>query len=385
MSGPKTDVFRSPTTVRYGRGAVAAIGDVIAPYARERLLIISDPGVVKAGLLERVTSHLERTGPHRSVFSDIEPNPSIETVDRAFAAYQQTEADAVLVVGGGSAMDVAKAIGILATNGGKITDYEGLDRVPRPSAPVIGVPTTAGTASEVTIFCVITDRARKFKFSCGSGNVAMRAAVMDPELTLSMPPALTAAVGMDTLTHAIESYVSALAYPLTEALSLGAIALVQRYLARAVEQGQDLEARDGMLMACWMAGTAFSQARLGNVHAMSHPVGGHFNVPHGVANAIILPVVMDYNASAAPSKFADIAVRLGRHPTGNDAADASAAVTLVRRLSERVGIPPTLSAVGVTREGIPALAADAMKSGNIPLNPRATNYEDMVRLFQQCM
>jgi alcohol dehydrogenase len=189
---------------------------------------------------------------------------------------------------------------------------------------------------------------------------------------------------MDTLTHAIESYVSALAYPLTEALSLGAIALVHEHLERAVHDGGNIAARDGMLMACWMAGLAFTQARLGNVHAMSHPVGGHFNVPHGVANAIILPAVMDYNAPFAPAKFARIAERLGHHSSGDEAQDAVAAVQLVRRLSERVGIPPSLGAVNVPRDGIPALATDAMQSGNIAINPRPTTYEDMVRLYAQC-
>jgi alcohol dehydrogenase len=384
MAENRTDGFVAPTEVTYGRGAVANVAGIVARYSPDRLLVVSDPGVIAAGLLDRVTDQLEVGGPRWQTFSDIEANPSVETVERAFAAYRAAGAEAILVVGGGSAMDVAKAVGILATNGGKITDYEGGDRVGRPAAPIIGVPTTAGTASEVTIFCVITDRARKFKFSCRSANLAMRQAIMDPELTVSMPPALTAAVGMDTLTHAIESYVSALAYPLTEALSLSAIALVHEHLERAVHDGGNIEARDGMLMACWMAGLAFTQARLGNVHAMSHPVGGHFNVPHGVANAIILPVVMDYNAPFAAAKFARIAESLGHRLSGNDGQDAAAAVQLVRRLSERVGIPPSLGAVHVPRDGIPALAADAMQSGNIAINPRPTTYEDMVRLYTQC-
>lgn len=385
MAGAQIDSFRAPTEVHYGRGAVARVGEVTKRYARARLLVISDPGVAAAGLLDRVTDRLGEAGLRWQVFADVEANPAVETVERAFAAYQAAQAEAIVVVGGGSSMDVAKAVGVLATNGGGIRDYEGWEKVPRPAAPIIGVPTTAGTASEVTIFAVITDRRRHFKMSLVSPHLAMVQAILDPELTLSMPPGLTAAVGMDTLTHAIESYVSKLAYPLTESLSLGAVELVQQHLERAVQDGRDIEARDGMLMACWMAGLAFSQVRLGNVHAMSHPVGGHFDVPHGVANAIILPVVMDYNAPAAPGRFAALAERLGHRRSGDDAADAAAAVQSVRRLSERVGIPPTLSAVRVPREGIPALAADAMKSGNIPLNPRPTTYEDMVGLYERCM
>jgi alcohol dehydrogenase len=385
MAEIRTFDFVAPTAVRYGRGALAAVAEVAQRYSRDRLFVLSDPGVVAAGLLDRVTDRLQAAGLRWQLFSDIEANPSVETVERAFAAYQAAGAEAIVVVGGGSAMDVAKAVGILATNGGKITDYEGADRVATPAAPIIGIPTTAGTASEVTIFCVITDRARKFKFSCRSTNLAMREAIMDPELTLSMPPALTAAVGMDTLTHAIESYVSTLAYPLTEALSLGAIALVHQHLERAVHEGSQIEARDGMLMACWMAGLAFTEARLGNVHAMAHPVGGHYNVPHGVANAIILPVVMDYNAPAVPVKFARIAEHLGHQSSGDAGRDAAAGVQLVRRLAERVGIPPSLSAVNVPREGIAALATDAMRSGNIAINPRPTTHDDMVELFNRCM
>lgn len=385
MAEAPLSFYRAPTEVRYGRGAVAGLGEVVARHAKERLLLVSDAGVIAAGLLDRVTAPLRAAGLRWELFSDIEPNPSVETVERAFAAYQQAKAEAVVVVGGGSAMDVAKAIGILAANGGKITDYEGWEKVPNRSAPVIGVPTTAGTASEITVFCVITDRARKFKFSCGSGKIAMVEAVMDPELTLSMPPALTASVGMDTLTHAIESYVSKLAYPLTASLSLGAIDLVHQHLARAVEDGRDIAARDGMLMATWMAGLAFTNARLGNVHAMSHTVGGHYNVPHGVANAIILPAVMEYNAPAAPEQFARIAAHLGHQPTGDVRADAAAAVARVRALSQQVGIPPTLSAVKVPREGIPLLAADAMKSGNIAINPRPTTYNDIVGIFERCL
>lgn len=385
MPGTGSFGFAAPTEVVYGLGAVASVGDITARYSRDRLFLLSDPGVVAAGLLDRVADRLRTAGLSWQLFAEIEANPSVETVERAFAAYRAAEAEAILVVGGGSSMDVAKAVGILATNGGRITDYEGAERVGTPVPPIIGIPTTAGTASEVTVFCVITDRARKFKFSCRSAKLAMRQAIMDPELTVSMPPALTAAVGMDTLTHAIESYVSRLAYPLTEALSLGAIELVHQHLERAVHEGGNIAARGGMLMACWMAGLAFTQARLGNVHAMAHPVGGHFDVPHGVANAIILPTVMDYNASTDPARFAAIAERLGHRGSGKVAQDAAAAVTLVRQLAERIGIPGSLGAVNVPRAGIPVLAADAMQSGNIATNPRPTTYEDMLGLFDRCM
>ncbi|MCL4545527.1 MAG: iron-containing alcohol dehydrogenase [Chloroflexi bacterium] len=376
--------FRSPTQVRFGKGILAQLGEVVQRYAPQRVFIVTDVGVIRAGLLDRTTMYLRNAGIEWAQFSDVEANPSIETVERTIAAFRESGAQLILALGGGSVMDTSKAVGILATNGGKITDYEGFEKVPQPPTPVIAVPTTAGTASEVTIFCVITDHSRHFKFTVASSYATMVEAVLDPEVTLTMPPALTAAVGMDTLTHAIESYVNKDAYPLTEALSLRSVSLVHTSLGQAVHNGSDVEARSSMLMACWLAGVAFSQVRLGNVHAMSHPVGGWFNVPHGVANAIILPTVMEFNLPAASQKFADIAVAMGHHATGDTDRDARAAVELVRKLSKSIGIPESLRAVGIPEEGLPALAADAMKSGNVALNPRLTSPEEMSELFRRC-
>ncbi len=379
-----TSTFRSPTQVRFGRGTLSQLGETIQRYASRRVFIITDTGVMRTGLLDRTTTYIRNAGIEWSQYANVEPNPSIETVEQASIGFSQSGAEAIIALGGGSVMDTAKAVAILATNGGKITDYEGYERVFKPPTPIIAVPTTAGTASEVTIFCVITDKSRHFKFTVASIHATMAEALLDPEVTVTMPPALTAAVGMDTLTHAIESYVNKSAYPLTEALSLRSITLVHTSLERAVQNGNDLDAREQMLMACWLAGVAFSQVRLGNVHAMSHPVGGWYNVPHGVANAIILPYVMEFNLPAATQKFADIAAAMGHAPTSDFTTDAAAAITLVRQLSSRIGIPSSLRAVGVPEEGLPTLAADAMKSGNVPLNPRSTSPEEMLELFRQC-
>lgn len=378
--------FRTPTEIMYGTGTVGQTGAITRRYASDRVLIVTDRGVIAAGLLDRVTQPLTGAGLMYDVFDSVEPNPSIETVNRGLQAFQNSGAQAIVAIGGGSSIDAAKAISLLATNGGDIASYEGADKVPLPNAPLVAIPTTAGTASEVTIFFVITNRDTGYKFSGGSVNATARVAILDPELTLTMPPRLTAAVGMDTLTHAIESYTCLVTYPVTSSLAFDAIARTAKYLPQAVEHGDDIEARDNMLMACLMAGMAFSNSRLGNVHAMSHPVGGHFDVPHGVANAIILPYVMEYNLAASAERFANIATGLGCDVAGKSQADAAKmAVDAVRTLSRRIGIPERLSEVGVTTDRIHLLATDAMKSGNIPINPRPTTYDDMVELYQRAI
>lgn len=384
-SGP-THRFRMPTEVAFSRGCVDQAGVAAKRFAKERVLVVTDRGVAGAGLLDRVTAPLDAAGLRYAVFDGVEPNPSIETVGRGLDAFRASGAEAIIAVGGGSSIDAAKAISILATNGGNIADYEGADKIPNPNVPLVAIPTTAGTASEVTIFFVITNRATKYKFSGGSVNATARVALLDPLLTESMPPKLTAAVGMDTLTHAIEAYTCKVAYPATSALAFDAAARAASYLPSAFENGHDLDAREQMLMACLEAGMAFSNSRLGNVHAMSHPVGGHFDVPHGLANAIILPYVMEYNLPAATVLYANLASALGCDMAGgSEEALAREAVDAVRALNRRLGIPERLGDVGVTRDAIPALAADAMKSGNIPINPRPTTYDDMVRLYEQAI
>jgi alcohol dehydrogenase class IV len=377
------DRFRTPTEVQFGRGVVSQAGAVARRFAKRRVFLVTDRGVVAAGLLEPVIESLKSAGLDYDIFDGVEPNPSVTTVNNGIAAFRASGAEALIAVGGGSSIDAAKAISILATNDGDIRSFEGADKVTHPNAPLVAIPTTAGTASEITIFFVITDRDTKYKFSGGSVNATARVALLDPDLTVRMPLRLTAAVGMDTLTHAIEAYTCKVAYPVTSALAFDAIARTARYLPRAVADGTDIDAREQMLMACLMAGIAFSNSRLGNVHAMSHPVGGHFDVPHGIANAIILPYVMAYNLDAASDLYANVASALGCDVAGVESREAAVmAVEAVRSLNRQLGIPERLSEVGVTRAAIPAMATDAMKSGNIPINPRPTTYDDMVGLYE---
>ncbi len=377
-----TFTYHAPTEIIFGPGSLAQLPDAIGPFG-ERVLVVSDPGVAAAGILDRVTAALGAAGRRPETAADVEPNPSAETADRAAATYKRAGCQWVLAVGGGSAMDVGKAVALLAAHPGPIGAYEGVGKVPGPVAPLVCVPTTAGTGSEVTIFSVITDRTRKFKMPIGSTHLLPRCAVCDPELTVSMPQPLTAATGMDALTHAVECYTNTAYHPISKALALEAIRLIGGALRRAYTNGRDLEARTQMLLASLLAAMAFTRTRLGNVHAMSHPVGAHFNVPHGVANAVLLPYVMDWNLPGCLDTFPAVAAVLGESTDGLSPRAASVvAVDAVRQLSRDLGIPERLRDVGVTRDGLPAMARDAMQSGNVLVNPRATRYEEMVALFE---
>jgi alcohol dehydrogenase class IV len=361
---------------------IARLPELVAGLG-SRAIVVSDPGIAKAGILDRVLSALDQAGVTAEPYPSVEPNPSVETVDAAHDLFRRTRSAFVLGVGGGSAMDVAKVVAVLAAHGGGVRDYEGMGKVPGPGVPCVAVPTTAGTGSEVTIFSVITDRQRKFKMTVGSPHTVPQVALCDPELTLSMPPALTAATGMDALTHAIESFVNTVHNPIAAALALDAIRLIGRSLRTAYSNGKDLRARTEMLLASTMAAMAFARTRLGNVHAMSHPLGAHFDVPHGVANAVLLPPVMAWNMIACYDTYPQIAAALGEPAAGLSPREAAeAAVEAVRRLARDVQIPERLRDLGVTREGIPAMTEDAMKSGNVLVNPRATSAADIAALFE---
>ncbi len=382
MIKPDIFTFEAPARLTFGVGAVAKLPELIAGLGT-RALVISDPGVAKAGILDRVYELLKTAGVAGDAFTQVEPNPSVETVHAAHDMFRRSRAAFVVEVGGGSAMDVGKAVGVLAGHGGTVLDYEGMGKVPGPGVPVVAIPTTAGTGSEVTVFAVITDRQRKFKMTLGSPYIVPQVALCDPELTLSMPQPLTAATGMDALTHAIECYVNTVHNPIAKTLALEATRLIGRSLRAAYANGKDLGARTEMLLASTMAAMAFTRTRLGNVHAMSHPLGAHFDVPHGVANAILLPYVMAWNLIACYETYPQVTQALGQRVEAMSPREAAeSAVDAVRRLSRDVGIPEQLRDVGVTREGIPRMAEDAMKSGNILVNPRATTFNDIVGLFE---
>jgi alcohol dehydrogenase class IV len=345
---------------------------------------VSDPGVAKSGIVDLVTAQLAPIGGPTDVVTDVEANPTIESADEAAERYRKSGATWVLAVGGGSPMDVGKAVAMLAAHPGPLRAYEGVGKVPGPIAPLVCVPTTAGTGSEVTMFTVLTDRQRVFKMTIGSQHLLPRIAICDPDLTVTMPQTLTAATGMDALTHAIESYTNTVHHRLAKTYALEAMRLIAESLRPAYANGRDTAARTQMLLASTMAALAFTRTRLGNVHAMSHPVGAHFNVPHGIANAVLLPYVMEWNLPGCLDTFPAVAAALGAQPDhGSPRAAAMVAVDAVRDLGRDVGIPERLRDLGVRREGLEALARDAMLSGNIAVNPRSTTYEDMLALFQR--
>ena len=379
--------YYGPTRLMMGRGSVGNISDLLAEKGVQKALVVTDKGLIDAGLVGSITDVLDKAGVAHSTFSDVAPNPPIKNVVDAAAQYQSEGCDHLIAIGGGSSMDVAKTAGVLINNGGDITDYfigTG-GPVPKRIPYLICVATTYGTASEVTPFAVVTDD-DKYKAAVAGPNIIPDVGILDADMAVALPRPIAAATGMDALTHAIESYVSLASNTISEGMALHAIRLIAQNLRQAAYSDHNHEATQNMLVASTMAGFAFSQTRLGNVHAMSHPVSGHYGVPHGVANAILLTRVMDFNRYACPEKFADIAVAMGEDVAGLDDVDAAmVAVEAVENLGGDVGIPNTLSEAGVKADGIQVLAEDTMKSGNVAVNPRKTTIEDVIALYEEAM
>lgn len=381
----QTFTYAAAAHVTFGAGAIQSLPDRLKGH--QRVLVVTDRGLVAAGLAGRVADQLAVAGAEPVIFDAVDENPRLATVEAAVRLGRLHQCDAVLGLGGGSPMDVAKvAAALLPYPDAGPLDLEGNEKLPGDPLPLVLVPTTAGTGAEVTRFAVITDPARPFKFTVISRRMLPQAAIVDPELTLTLPPGLTAATGMDALTHAIESYTNRVYHPVADLYAARAIELIGRSLRTAVAQGRDLAARTDMLLASLLAAMAFTHTRLGNVHAMSHAVGAHFNVPHGVANAILLPPVMEYNLPACIDRTADVGRLLGEPLDGLSRMEAARrAVAAVRQLAADVGIPAGLAAAGVQTDRIPALAADAMQSGNIEVNPRQTRQEDLEALLRDTM
>lgn len=373
-------VYKNPTQITYGVNALKEVKQIIEQNGFKNALIVTDAGIKKAGIVDELAKYLENID--YDIYSECQPNPTVKNCNDALKKLKDINADLVIGIGGGSSIDVAKAVALLATNGGNIQDYEGADKFKNDLLPIIAIPTTAGTASEVTNFIVITDEERQYKFTIGSTKVAPRWAVVDPVLTLTLPPSITAATGLDALVHAIESYTSKMANPITKTLAREAIRKISSNLRQAVYNGSTLKYRDEMLMGSLLAGLAFNNTRLGNCHALSHPVSAIYNVPHGVANAILIPHVMEFNMLAVPELFADIAEDMGENLEGLTLMEkAQKSVDAVRKLARDIGIPETFKPFGVEESSIPKMAEDALLSGNIAVNPRITKYDDVVELY----
>ncbi|MCH1881998.1 iron-containing alcohol dehydrogenase [Agrococcus sp. ARC_14] len=347
-----------------------------------RVLIVTDPGIVAAGILELVLDPLRMSGLPVATFTDVVGNPDVATVAAAFAALQADGADIVVAVGGGSSMDVAKSIALLATNGGEIGDYEGVDRFQHRPLPIIMIPTTVGSGSEVTKGAVITNHETNVKMVIVSDLLFATIAILDPRVVAKLPGRIAATTGMDALTHAIEAYVAKGANPVTDAINIGAIELIGASLVKA-SRG-DAAALYDMLVASSMAGIGFHDAGLGAVHALANTLGAHYGVHHGTANALFLPYVMDYNISAAPARFARIARALGENTAGlSDAEAASLAAKAVHRLADETGVPRTLSELEIADDRLEDLARDALQQADLPGNPREATYDDLLALYRR--
>ena len=376
-----------PNQLLIGTGAVEKVGERAKELGKVGALIITDKGIAAAGLLEKVLTPLEKAGLKAHIFDQIEPNPRDHTVIKAYEFGKKREIDLIIGLGGGSPMDAAKAVGVLMTNPGRLQDYLRGTPVKNPPPTIVAIPTTAGTGSEVTQFAVVTDSERSFKAGIASPHLIPRLAIIDPSLMQCMPPSLTAATGMDALTHAVEAFVSQNAQPFSDAMALHAIRLIGAYLRPSVANGANGEARSQMAVASTLAGIAFSNAGVGLVHAMSHPLGGHFDLAHGVANAILLPYVMKFNLIARMERYAEVGKALGEDLEGLSPWDAAeSAVEAVRRLSSAIGIPSHLSEVGVRPAGLAEVAEDAMQMKRaIGWNPRVVTQEEIEKIYQEAL
>lgn len=373
-----------PTRNVFGEGAVKECGQLMRSLNAKKSMIVTDAFLATTPMAGMIEAILKSAGLESCVFDGAEPNPTDLNVRKGVDAFQQWGCDSIISLGGGSSHDCAKGIGLVISNGGKIGDYEGVDRTQNEMIPLMAINTTAGTASEITRFCIITDTSRKIKMSIIDWRVTPRIAINDPELMKGMPSSLTAATGMDALTHAVEAYVSTAANPLTDAAALMAIKMIYQYLPKVVANGDYMKARDKMAYAQYLAGIAFNNASLGYVHAMAHQLGGFYNLPHGVCNAILLPFVEEFNLIGNLNRFRDIAEAMGENIQGLSTGEAAdRAVAAIRTINRQLGIPANLKTLGVKPEDFEIMAENAKKDVCNLTNPRKATREDVIGIFRR--
>ena len=378
--------FFMPAISLMGADCLKDAGDQVGELGFKKALIVTDKVLGQIGIVKKVTDVLDNKDIEYAIYDETKPNPTVKNVNDGLELLKEKECDFVISLGGGSAHDCAKGIALLATNGGEIKDYEGVDKSKKPQLPMVGINTTAGTGSEMTLFAIITDEERHIKMALVDKHLTPIIAVNDPMLMLAMPKSLTAATGMDALTHAIEAYVSTAATPITDACAEKAIELISNYLVNAVENGQDVEARDMMAYAEYLAGMAFNNASLGYVHAMAHQLGGFYNLPHGVCNAILLPHVQEYNKATSASRLAKIAKIMGGNIEGlTDEQGADLCIDMIKSLSQTVGIPEGLGVLGVKESDFETLATNALNDACSLTNPRKGNLEEVIAIFKKAM
>ena len=373
-----------PTRNVFGMGAAQEAGELMKSLGGKRTMIVTDQFLNQSGMAAQIQEVLTRAGVESIIFPGAEPNPTDKNVSLGVSVFQENGCVSILSLGGGSSHDCAKGIGMVAANGGTIHDYEGIDRAHGALMPLMAVNTTAGTASEITRFCIITDTTRKVKMAIVDWRVTPQIAINDPELMKGMPPSLTAATGMDALTHAIEAYVSSNANPLTDAAAIMAIQMINHYLPKAVANGSYMKARDKMAYAQYLAGIAFNNASLGYVHAMAHQLGGYYNLPHGVCNAILLPYVMKFNLIGNTYRYKQIALAMGVQGGGHsDREIAEMGIENIKRMSSLLGIPANLKGLGVRPEDFEVMAENAQKDVCCMTNPRTATKDQVIEVYRQ--
>lgn len=382
----QTYQFKAPAVIVNGPGAAKEVGSFAKGFGK-KALIVTDNLLEKIGLLEGIKKSLEAAGVSFGLYDKVVMEPTVDYAEEGLKIYREASAEFLVAIGGGSPIDAAKAISALATNVGKMSDFEGPNKIPRQGAPLIAIPTTAGTGSEVTQFTIITDTVRNVKMLIASPNIMPRVALVDPLMTLQLPQGVTAATGLDALTHAIEAYVSVKAQPITDALALHAIRLILGNLRQAWCNGNNVEARTNMMIGALEAGLSFSNASVALVHGMARPIGAYFHVPHGISNAALLPTVIEFSVPGNPSRYADISEAMGEVTTGLSVLDAGyLAAKAAKRLNDDLRIP-NLRGLGVD-EGkfqsvVNQMALDALASGSPANNPRKATKEEIVELYRK--
>ena len=375
--------FTIPQNIVVGAGSLKRLPELAKNLKKSKAYIISGPHLEKIGMVDKCREALKAAGIESDAFTQTEGNPSTDTVAKAAEGFKSSNADFIVAFGGGSPLDVAKAVAVIASYGGNITDYEGGGKVPGPVVPMIAIPTTAGTGSEVTAFSVITDHSRNYKLTVVSNYLLPAYAILDPELITTVPKSTAAACGIDAMVHALEAFISKAASPFSDLFAKEALRLIGTSIRDYVLDRSNLAACEAMLTGSLFAGIAFSHARLGDVHAMSHPVSAYFDFAHGVANAVLLPTIVDYNMTYASEKYKYIYDCICEKPLDDDSFTPEMLAAEIRVLNDELGIPSSLSEVGVDSSLFDKMADDAMKSGNILVNPRPTTKKDILALYAQ--
>jgi alcohol dehydrogenase len=376
--------FNSSARLLFQPGAIQLLGNELKTMGGTKALIVTDRGIRMSGILEKAEKTLASSNFPFVIFDEVEPNPSTEIVEKGYESLKKAGCDCLVGLGGGSPIDAAKAIGVKGTNPAPLLQYEGPNKVQNPIYPLVAIPTTAGTGSEVTGAAVITDKVRKYKCSIRSPYLIPQLAILDPELLTTLPPGILSTTGMDALTHAYETFISPVTNPVSQALAYDAMRLIGLNLRRFCANPENIEAAGFMLLASTMAGIAFFNGRVGVVHAMAHPLGGVFNIPHGLANAILLPHCMDFTRLAVPELFGRIAEALGKDVAGLSLSEASKKpAEAVRELMEDLQIPQGLKDIGVKKDSFEIMAKDAVNSGIHLTTPRKVTEKDMIELYEK--